>query len=282
MNQDLAKLVEELVKKLGLTGVIYETLMQEVSKYYYLGVDNIEKMLNINIETINPRVLDYLKEYNFSLIQDMNTELADKLRGTISRNMISGNKQMMVKEIKAIFDTTQARAQMIARTESARAYSVGNYVTAVEAKKRGYEVKKYLEIVSDDRTSALCRRLGSKYTQDNAISIEKEFIDPAGEVRQLTSPFHPNCFDKNTLITTNKGKKKIKDIVVGDLVLTHKNRYKKVYHTMNRNSEDYYKINVGKGNKQREIEVTGEHPIMTNNGWKKVKDLTTQDWVMSL
>lgn len=193
MNQDLAKLVEELVKKLGLTGVIYETLMQEVSKYYYLGVDNIEKMLNVNFEAINPRVLEHLKEYNFSLIQDMNTELADKLRGTISRNMISGNKQMMVKEIKSIFGTTQARAQMIARTESARAYAVGNYVTAVEAKKRGYNVKKYLQIVNDDRTSPLCRRLGSKYLKDNAISIEKEFIDPLGEVRQLTSPFHPNC-----------------------------------------------------------------------------------------
>ncbi|MCK9319476.1 phage minor head protein [Methanoculleus sp.] len=190
---ELAKRIEQLIKDAGITAIIYETTMQEITKYFYLGVDNVESMININFDTINPRVLSFLKEYNFNLIQEMNTDLANKLRDTISRNMISGNKQMMVKEIKAIFDTTQARAQMIARTESARAYAVGNYVTAVEAKKRGYEVKKYLQIVSDDRTSPLCRRLGAKYTKDNAIAIEKEFIDPAGEVRQLTSPFHPNC-----------------------------------------------------------------------------------------
>lgn len=36
------------------------------------------------------------------------------------------------------------------------------------------------------------------------------------------------CFDKETLVLTNNGYKRICDIVVGDEVLTHKNRYRKV------------------------------------------------------
>jgi SPP1 gp7 family putative phage head morphogenesis protein len=212
----------------------------------------------------------------------MNTDLANKLRDTISRNMLTGDKRNMVNEIRDLFDSTINRAKTIARTETARAYAVGNYTGAIEAKKRGYNIKKYWFAVLDDRTSPLCSRLSAKYDKDNAIDAEKEFIDPKGEWRGMTHPAHPNCFDGDTLITTNKGKKKIKDVCIGDLVLTHKSRYKEVYSTMNRVSEDYYKISVGSGKNIRELKVTGEHPVMTNTGWKKVKDLTTQDWVMSL
>lgn len=42
-------------------------------------------------------------------------------------------------------------------------------------------------------------------------------------------PMHvEHCFPKSTLITTYQGQKRIKDIKVGDSVLTHKGRYKKV------------------------------------------------------
>jgi SPP1 gp7 family putative phage head morphogenesis protein len=123
----------------------------------------------------------------------MNTDLANKLRDTISRNMLTGDKKNMTREIRDLFDSTINRAKTIARTETARAYAVGNYTGAIEAKKRGHNIKKYWQPVLDDRTSSLCRRLGNKYGKDNAIDIEKEFIDPKGEWRGVANPAHPNC-----------------------------------------------------------------------------------------
>ncbi len=190
-NTDLAKMVEQIIKEAGITGVIYETIMQEISKYFYVGVDNIEKMININFDTLNPRVINYLKEYNFNLVKDMNTELANKLRSTITRNMITGDKKNMVREIKATFDTTLSRAKAIARTETARAYAFGNYAGAMEAKKKGYNVKKYWLAVIDNRTCPICRRLHTKYPKEKAIAVDKEFIDE--KWRGITHPVHPNC-----------------------------------------------------------------------------------------
>jgi len=37
-----------------------------------------------------------------------------------------------------------------------------------------------------------------------------------------------DCVDENLIIKTRQGMKKIKDVEVGDEVLTHKNRYRKV------------------------------------------------------
>ena len=51
---------------------------------------------------------------------------------------------------------------------------------------------------------------------------------PAGAVTFQASSAHDDCLDGETLIKSMRGWIKIKDIKTGDLVLTHKNRYKKV------------------------------------------------------
>ena len=188
-----ASQVEKLVRNLGLTTVIYETLMEDISKYFYLGVDNLESLIQINLGTVNPDVLSFLREYNFNLVKDMNEELALKLRDSIQRNLISGDKKSMVSDIKNIFDTTETRAKAIARTETARAYSVGGFTAAKEAEAKGIAVRKYWLPVLDTRTSPLCRRLGRKYSRENAIKIDAFFIDDESGFRGLTNPAHVNC-----------------------------------------------------------------------------------------
>jgi SPP1 gp7 family putative phage head morphogenesis protein len=272
--------VYKLIKELKLPSDIVDTFTKEINFSFYLGIETIEKIIDQNIVDVNPEILTNLKDYNFNLIKDMNNELASDLRATLERgiNQGKGSKELS-KEIKDIFKTTKQRAEKIARTELARTYNTGAYEGA---KKSPIKLKKYYSAVLDNRTSGICRRLSSKYDENNPIDIDKMFYDKQSGWKGLYPPAHVNCFDKNTLITTDKGKKKIKDIKIKDKVLTHKNRFKEVYATMNRNSEDYYKVTVGTGRHKKIIEVTGEHPLLTNNGWKEVKDLTTQDWVMSL
>lgn len=88
----------------------------------------------------------------------------------------------------------------------------------------------------------------------------------------------PPCFLRGTLITTNRGTIPIEEIKIGDSVLTHKNRFKKVIHTMMSASNHYYNLKVA-GSPL--TQVTEEHPFyckkhLDGRGNKK---LLTSEWV---
>ena len=70
------------------------------------------------------------------------------------------------------------------------------------------------------------------------------------------------CFTKGHTITLKNGYKNIEDVNVGDEVLTHVGRYKKVHHIQKRPyTGDLYKIDVW-GIPAQTIEVTEEHPFL--------------------
>jgi len=66
------------------------------------------------------------------------------------------------------------------------------------------------------------------------------------------------CFTGDTLITTKDGYKRIDEIEVGDMVLTHNNRYRKVINTMNRKADDRVSV-ITRRNK---IRTTQNHPFL--------------------
>jgi GDP-L-fucose synthase len=88
-----------------------------------------------------------------------------------------------------------------------------------------------------------------------------------------------SCFVSGTIIQTNNGPKNIEDIKIGDLVLTHKNNYKKVYHTTKRiEQQSIMKIqSIGWNN----IECTKTHEILTKNkGYVRADKLEKNDILM--
>ena len=97
------------------------------------------------------------------------------------------------------------------------------------------------------------------------------------------SPIHPYCFNSSkTRIYTSKGWKKISEIKVGDLVLTHRRRFKHVTQVFKRkySGESVYNLYYGINSKQKPRKVsfiTGNHPILTTEGWKSVEDLKITD-----
>ena len=101
---------------------------------------------------------------------------------------------------------------------------------------------------------------------------------------------HPYCFSNSrTPIYTSKGWKKIEDIKVGDLVLTHKGRFREVDKLLFRevNTQDIsctYSVIVELNNKKRVSirGVTSDHPIMSDNNWTKISDLLAGDRVTFL
>lgn len=82
------------------------------------------------------------------------------------------------------------------------------------------------------------------------------------------------CFTGNTNILTENGYKKIRDIKVGDLVMTHNNRLRKVIRTYPvRYANDFWRLNYGrKGRFDQTLTATSEHPILIERNGKK-------DWV---
>jgi len=87
------------------------------------------------------------------------------------------------------------------------------------------------------------------------------------------------CVNGRTLINTSLGCKEIKDVRVGDDVLTHKGRFRKVKKLYKRRwSGKIYWINTPNSL----LKITGEHPVLVrykNNrvGWKKTKNLSVDD-----
>lgn len=107
--------------------------------------------------------------------------------------------------------------------------------------------------------------------------------------------YSPPCFKAGTYITTHEGLKFIEDIKVGDMVLTHKNRFRKVLNTSITPTKGIYKLKV-QGSPI--TYVTEEHPYYVrekiktwNNNkrkyeysfsepkWKKVRDLSQNDFI---
>lgn len=66
------------------------------------------------------------------------------------------------------------------------------------------------------------------------------------------------CFVAGTLVLTDRGYIPIEEVKVGDMVLTHKNRYQKVLRVGHKPSSDLYEI---KGMAFDKIVCTGNHPF---------------------
>ena len=88
------------------------------------------------------------------------------------------------------------------------------------------------------------------------------------------------CLKPETLVRTATGLKKIKDIRVGDRVLTAVGRLRPVLKTIqSKRKGKIYAIKVQ--GFYDTIYITGEHPVLTKDGWKNASELTTNDFVIS-
>ena len=116
----------------------------------------------------------------------------------------------------------------------------------------------------------------NEFFKDNIREIKAEEL-PEADVYTAGFP----CFPKGTKIDTLSGLKNIEDIKVGERVLTHFNRYKRVRKTMKKiYKEEFYEIKTN----GKSIIATKEHPFyikevlnggfLTKSKWVEIKDIT--------
>ena len=81
-----------------------------------------------------------------------------------------------------------------------------------------------------------------------------------GEKRKVLANDLFRCFTPETLVRTSEGFRQIQDIKVGDLVLTHEGRFKKVYETI-KNPHKGEILSISTNASYNPIKVTLEHPF---------------------
>jgi hypothetical protein len=89
------------------------------------------------------------------------------------------------------------------------------------------------------------------------------------------------CFSGNTIIYTISGPKFIKDIKIGDKVLSHDGSYNSVIRTMSSISDNVYSLKSGLNNINKY--VTGNHPFLNEeNNWETITSLDSSKNLISL
>ncbi|MGN1219103.1 MAG: DNA (cytosine-5-)-methyltransferase [Phocaeicola sp.] len=151
---------------------------------------------------------------------------------------------------------------------------IGAFEKALDRENIPYKLASFCEI---DKFAV------KSYCAVHGVSEDKNL----GDISKVASADIPDCdlvtfgfpcVPKGSMVKTINGYVAIENIAVGDMVLTHNNRYKKVLRTMNRVSDHIYHI---KGAGVSDLRITDEHPLyVLRNGkfeWVKVKDLKTTD-----
>jgi DNA polymerase III alpha subunit len=115
--------------------------------------------------------------------------------------------------------------------------------------------------------------------QEDTIKFLTDICDFTGSAADTTR----RCLDENSLVLMSNGnRKRIKDVEVGDKVVCIDNSnnitHKPVINKFNNGIKQTYKIYTQQDNY---IIATDNHKILTQNGWKQVKELTNNDYVMT-
>jgi len=102
-----------------------------------------------------------------------------------------------------------------------------------------------------------------KLREENMTMFQKEYL----------------CLGKGTKIQLDEGMKNIEDVELGDKVLTHEGNFKEVTETMERKAKEKVKVKT-KGWSEK-IEMTPEHPVLTEEGWKDASELQPKDYLVT-
>ena len=150
-----------------------------------------------------------------------------------------------------------------------------SYLSLVELQEEGYTDVRF---VARDRACPVCRRV-----HNLKVKIEKLISETQYEASIYTLS-HPGCFIyPHVKVYTSKGYRKIIDVQVGDLVLTHKGKFRKVLQKFASPScghkIEIVHLEVATGMFKGTLTITSEHPVLTERGWKDAGGLTKEDKV---
>jgi DNA polymerase I-like protein with 3'-5' exonuclease and polymerase domains len=117
-----------------------------------------------------------------------------------------------------------------------------------------------------------------KLAYNNACTMEGTFltglltgVDEDGRLRSdLNQIGAKTCLPAGELVLTNRGYLPTEDVRVGDLVITHEGRARRVLRTIDNGRKMVYQTRLSNG---LQLRTTGNHEFMTNGGWIRADQL---------
>ena len=261
----------DLIRK--YSSPIYEQAVQ-------VGVDSfIEEVgIGINFSLSDPAVIEYLALKPNKVTGIVDT-VKSQIRGVCQEGAEGGlSIPQIAEKLKGVMTMANSRAKTIARTEVVGASNFGRHA-ALEGS--GFREKEWFTALDGKKVRESHKRL-----HGTSVRVGESWIFDDGSEVLYPGDWNGlghqviNCFiSPRVRIFTDIGWKKISDIKVGDLVLTHKNRFKKVLRLSARPkyNGDVIKITL-KNRLDQNITVTPGHPIFMADGtWKNAEEVEVGD-----
>lgn len=210
--------------------------------FYRLPSKSVESLVGF-LEDGSP-LADLLTKYT----DDAGKQFADELVS----GLVSGQGALeTARKIRQAYGMGLTKALEISRTETLRAYRT--------ATQQSYEANSDVlkgwvrSAVKDDMTCMACILLDQKFYELN---------------EHMDDHINGRCLCADSLVMTHLGERRIDDIDIGDLVLTHKKRYKKVTGISQR-LYDGYIINFSY--RDGFVRLTPQHQVFINGKWIQAK-----------
>lgn len=232
------------------------------------GKDGIAEVdVDVEFDLKNPRAVKWMADHALEATDSYTDTMKDDITFILQQGIDVGvSVQDIADSLAQFFDETDDwRAMRIARTEAITSYAQGNL--------EGYRqsgVVSGKQWLPDSEACDICAANADAGT----IDLDDNF--PSGDDAPIA---HPNCFPAGTKIQTIEGLKNIEDIKEGDKVLTHRGRFMPVVGLSKRWYEGTLVTLISKGKK---LTATWNHPILTNRGWKLIKDIKFTDTLFYL
>lgn len=251
-----------------LSEIIFPIIKQVVTKEAKLGMSALQKKVRNSLKDFNldSIVLKAIQKQVATAASEITQTTFKRLLVQYDTGIELGEDLATIKDrIATVFtDAVKNRVATIARTEVLKASNEGR-LSAYQQSGVVNKVRWYTAV--DERRCSSCAAL-----HDKVVKLNSEFI------KGITAPpLHPNCFiDGQIPIYTVEGWKPIKDIKVGDLVLTHKGRFRKVtqlIRTLSEQPPSMVDVQLTNGrHRHTTLTATEDHPILLNGKWLPIKD----------
>jgi len=172
--------IEEITASLGGTDQLRQTLQRLLFNAVDLGVRAAESQLTIGIDwtLANSAARDWAASYAYDLVHDINATSQRVLQKYVSERIQTGEPlSTLVNDLEPYFG--KRRAELIASTETTRAYAVANMETF---RQNGVEFVRW-NTANDELVCPVCRPLNGVVVQIGA-AFQNGIQHP---------PAHPRC-----------------------------------------------------------------------------------------
>lgn len=189
--QYLVQKIKDLVTMMPFRIKIRNLLRNE----YMKGIEKAEVQFNMNFLPDDKEV-NFLVDYAYNNMQYHTDQLGNELRKEIQKSIIEKETTSQLKQrIKDVFGSNEylARLKTVVRTESLRANNKGQVDAAQQLP---FKVKKYVDVILDNKTSDICLKENKFYgSKEQAIPVDEPFevVVHGEKFTGMQPPFHPNC-----------------------------------------------------------------------------------------